>query len=427
MLRRPNPLLIALSIGFLAQALFLWHLATPHILVFDEVHYVPAARTLLELSGPINTEHPLLAKELIAAGIALFGDNSFGWRFFSTVAGSATIVSVFGILWLLFGRLRPAVMGAIFVLLNFTVFIQARIAMLDGFYAAFTLGAIAAMLWAMRAPVDKTWQRWIVASMLFGLGVACKWTAIPYGAYAVFAFLVVRWRDARIQKRPAAAAFSGKHQPHWPGLSAFAALGTLGLVSISIYFLTFLPAFFYTDQPLTLSALLPFQAAMWAQQTQVLPHHNYQSSWWSWPLLIRPIWYLYQAADGAQRGILMLGNPVLMWGGLVAVLACLWKGVRERDPKLLAVAGLWIASVIVWAVTPKSIGFYYYYYLSSIFLCMALAAAFERWARGKWAHWDEGFAILAFGVAVYFLPILSAAALPNDMAFLHWMWFSTWI
>jgi len=37
------------------------------------------------------------------------------------------------------------------------------------------------------------------------------------------------------------------------------------------------------------AGLLPFQAAMYAQQTQVLPPHTYQSSWWSWPLMIRPI------------------------------------------------------------------------------------------------------------------------------------------
>ncbi|MEI9928571.1 MAG: hypothetical protein WDN44_13830 [Sphingomonas sp.] len=40
----------------------------------------PAAQTLLSLGGPRNTEHPLVGKELIALGIALFGDNPFGWR-----------------------------------------------------------------------------------------------------------------------------------------------------------------------------------------------------------------------------------------------------------------------------------------------------------------------------------------------------------
>jgi dolichyl-phosphate-mannose--protein O-mannosyl transferase len=423
---RPRPFLVAILIGLAAEALFLWGVTIPSKIVFDEIHYVPAARALLSLSGPVNTEHPLLAKEFIAAGIALFGDNSFGWRFFSTVAGAATVVGVFAILWLLYRRIRPAVMGAIFALLNFTIYVEARIAMIDPFLAAFTVWGIAAMLWAMRAPPGKAWPRWIASAILFGLAVAAKWAAIPYVAWVGIGFLIVRWRDAARMKRPLSTALSGKDQPHWPGLPAIPALLVFGLVSIAVYFATFAPAFFYHDQPLTLANLLAFQDTMYREQTQILPHHTYQSAWWSWPLMIRPIWYFYEPSDGAMRGILMIGNPVILWGGLVAVLACLWGWLRARDPKLLFAAGLWMASYLIWAIIPKSLGFFYYYYLPSIFLCIALAAAFDHFGKGKLEHWDEGFAVLAFGIAVYFLPIISGAALSGEQAFMHWMWFSSW-
>ena len=124
-------------------------------------------------------------------------------------------MGVFAILWLLFRRMRPAVMGAAFALLNFTIYIQARIAMLDGFLAAFTVLAIAAMLWAMTAPPGRVWPRWMLSAMLFGLAVAAKWVAAPYLVFAALAFLIVRWRDARtrnaahrdaVGQRPAALA-----------------------------------------------------------------------------------------------------------------------------------------------------------------------------------------------------------------------------
>ena len=67
----PRPYRAAAIIGLAAQILFTLRLATPHKLVFDEVHYVPAARVLLQLQGPVNIEHPLLGKELIALGITL--------------------------------------------------------------------------------------------------------------------------------------------------------------------------------------------------------------------------------------------------------------------------------------------------------------------------------------------------------------------
>ena len=426
MTRPRRPLVVAILIGLAAEALFLWGLATPHTFVFDEVHYVPAARQLLALAGPVNTEHPLLGKEIIAAGIALFGDNAFGWRIFSTLAGASVVMSVFAIVWLTLGRLRPAVMASLFALLNFTIYIQARIAMLDGFMAGFLLGAIAAALWAMRSPPTRVWRRWILASIGFGLAVACKWAAAPYVAFAAIGLVALRLRDARVAGKPLAAAWSGDGQPHWPGLPVWRAVVVLGAVSVASYCITFLPAFFYHRDAMTLGQLLPFQQTMYAAQTQVLPHHNYQSTWWSWPLLIGPIWYLYEHADGAMRGVLMLGNPVIMWGGLAAVAACalLWR--RSGDPKLLLGCGLWSASYLVWGVIPKSLGFYYYYYLPSIFLCVALAIAFDRANEAGRRYWDEGCAVLAFWVAVYFFPIISASKLANDQAFLHWMWFSSW-
>jgi dolichyl-phosphate-mannose--protein O-mannosyl transferase len=203
-------------------------------------------------------------------------------------------------------------------------------------------------------------------------------------------------------------------------------MAMLGIVSIATYFATFAPAFFYRTDPLTLARLIPFQLEMYHRQTQVLPPHTYQSAWWTWPLDLRPIWYLYEPADGAQRGILLLGNPVIMWGGLVAVLACLWAWARDRNVALGAIAGLWIASVAMWAVVPKSLGFYYYYYLSSIWLPIAIAAAFAHFSPPRLRYADEAFLTLAAAAFVHFYPIIAATALSGPGAFRDWMWLSSW-
>ena len=96
LLHRPLP--AAIAIGAAAQALFAWRLTTPHQLVFDETHYVPAARKLAALAAPTNIEHPLLGKTIIAAGIALFGDAPFGWRIASSLAATAVVVAAASLL-----------------------------------------------------------------------------------------------------------------------------------------------------------------------------------------------------------------------------------------------------------------------------------------------------------------------------------------
>lgn len=419
-----RPRTAAALIGVGAQALFSYRVTTPSTLMFDETHYVPAARTLLSLGGPANVEHPLLAKELIAAGIALFGDDSLGWRAFSTVAGTGIVLAVFWMVWLMFGRVRTAVIGAVLAVLNFTVFVQARIGMLDGFMAAFLLLGIAASLWAMRGTERQAWPRWVLGSALLGLAVAAKWAAVPFVAYAAAGFVAVRLLDARAQGRSVYAALNAGGQRHWAGMAAVPAIVVLGAVSVGTYFLTFAPAFFYHFEPMTMGDLLPFQARMYAQQTQILPPHTYQSSWWSWPLMVRPIWYLYEQVDGAQRGVLLLGNPLILWAGLVAVAACLWAGFWDRSPKMLAAAGLWIGAYLPWVVIPKSIGFFYYYFVPSILLCVALATALDHFPRAR--RWDEGFVVAAAALFAWFYPILSAARLAGPGSFQHWMWFPSW-
>lgn len=404
-----RPGLLAVVIAAAAQALFTINLWRPTTPVFDEVHYLPAARAMLALSHPVNVEHPLLGKALIATGIALFGDTSIGWRAMSTLAGTASVVAVFWIVLLTLRRPGLAALGAGLAMVNGTVFIQARIAMLDAFMAAFVLLGVVAMLWAARAEGPRQgWGRWILGAVLLGLATGVKWTAAPYVAFAALAMLAIRRRHAHAYGR----------------IARLPAVAVLGIVSVATYLATFAPAFFYAQDPLTLARLIPFQWDMFRQQTQILPSHPYQSDWWTWPLMIRPIWYLYEPVDGAVRGILLLGNPVVMWGGLVAVAALLAGGVGRRDGVGLAVALLWVASLAIWAAIPKSLGFYYYYHLSGVFLCVAIPVALARWRRGGVAA--PWVAVAALGGFVWLYPIQSAAPLPDAQAFNRWMLLDSW-
>ena len=407
MARLRSPLVVAILLALVAEALFVIRLSVPHVPVFDETHYVPAARVLRDLAYPINMEHPLLGKALIAGGMMLFGDTPFGWRIASTLAATIVVVGVFAIVQLGFGRLRASLGAAILVLLNGTVYVQARIAMLDGFMAAFLTLGVALFLWSLKRGGAG---RWIACAAAFGLAAACKWAALPWAAGAAATFLWLRLR------RPAL----------FPGIGPAAGVAIFAAVAAACYLASFAPAFLYAREPMTLGELLPFQLAMYDRQTQVLPPHTYQSDWWSWPLLVRPIWYLYEVADGAQRGILLIGNPAVMWGGLVALVACAIGFVRSGDARLIAVPLVWAGTLTMFAIVPKSLGFYYYYYPASIVLCVAIAVAFDHW-RARAPHWDEAFIAATLVMFLYFFPVYSAQALSGPEAFRRWTWFASWV
>src|SRR5689334_7148982 len=91
-------------------------ISTPEKFVFDEVHYVPAARQMLEPGRPsvvLNPMHPPLAKELIALSIRGFGDNTFGWRYPAALFGAIAIAAVYLCALALFGAQVPAIAAAL--------------------------------------------------------------------------------------------------------------------------------------------------------------------------------------------------------------------------------------------------------------------------------------------------------------------------
>jgi dolichyl-phosphate-mannose--protein O-mannosyl transferase len=398
-MERFTPLQMALLLAVVAELLFAVHLGQPNKMMFDETHYVPAARTIFGLLHPANEEHPLLAKWLIGLSMAIFGDNPAGWRALSTLAGVATMLSIYAIALKLFGEVRTSATAALLAMINQMLFIQARIAMLEVFAGAFLFMAIALLVWGR----DRRSRGWIVgAGICLGLSVGCKWSALPLapllGLGVLTAWPTHRWRAAII----------------------------FGLVAAAAYVATFAPALFFAERPLKLDDILLLHRQMLDLQTNPLPYHTYQSTPWQWPLITRPIWYLYEKVEGVQRGVLLLGNPAVMWGGLIALAFCLWDGVKDRQPALLALSSLYIVAMGAWIVIPKKIGFYYYYYFPGLILPLLIAAVFHHSYRKEERWLPAAFLLLSFGLFVYFYPIISAEALPNDRAFEHWMWLSTW-
>ena len=78
------------GLGLLVLVILALHFSTimqPNEPVFDEQFYVTDARNILQGVGSVRAEHPPLGKLFIALGIFLFGDNPFGWRFFSVLFG----------------------------------------------------------------------------------------------------------------------------------------------------------------------------------------------------------------------------------------------------------------------------------------------------------------------------------------------------
>ncbi len=422
-----DPLGWTVAFAFFFLALVWLRLGIPSRIYFDEVHYVPAARKLLELRSA-NPEHPLLGKEIIAAAIALLGDKPLYWRVPSALFGAFGLFAFGRMLWFASLSRFATLSGIVLLATSFAWFIQSRIAMLDMFMASFGMTALWMLAAAMRSPQQGRW-RLAIAGACLGLAMGAKWSIAPVAMLPGLVFLFLKLKHACRLKVGGRRFLTAPEGGPVPGISLIEAAFWLGSVPLLVYWATFAPAFFYTDRPIDPLGIVQHHRTMMDLQDSVRKPHPYRSVWYEWIGNWRAIWYLYDAVDGAQRGVLLIGNPFTMLAGLPALLWCLWAGLRRRRRDALAFAALYLASLGLWIVTSKPIQFYYHYLLPGSFLMACLALALDELRRrgGKW-RWLAGASLAAaVGMFLWFYPIISAAKLHNGKkSYVEWMWLPSW-
>lgn len=405
------------------------HLGIPSKIYFDEVHYVGAARAMLA-GMQANSEHPLFAKGLIALSIHALGDTPFAWRLPSAVCGVLGLFAFGRMMWWTSGYRFAAVGGMVLLASDFAWIVQSRIAMLDMVMAGMTMLALWMLSAAIALPraVPAIARRWRlgVAGVALGLSLGAKWSALPAILLVVGVVLATR----------ALAALrnwtGGRMVAPTPGIGSRELALWLVAVPALTYWLTWLPGAFWHDGAVPMFHMVDWHQAMVHLQASVTKHHPYQSVWTDWIIDRRSVWYLYEPVDGAQRGVMLIGNPFTMLAGLPALAWCLYAGIARRDvggraAPLLALA-LYGASLSLWLVAAKPVQFYYHYLLPGTFLVAALALMLDAlWRSGRdGRRAAAGALVLAVGVCAWFWPVLSAAPLHDTMSFQRWMWVDSW-
>ena len=414
---------VALIIFFAAHFALLIGVTTPEKFYFDEVHYVPAARQMLEpvMSAPIlNPMHPPLAKQLMALSVRIFGDVPLGWRYPGVVFGSLAIVAMYLCGLALFAAQGPAVASALLVFFNQMVFVQSRIAMLDIFGLAFTLFAIAAFIHGFRKQRPHVW--FALAGVAFGFSTACKWSGLFALSICIVIVAVIRLMQGWRARFADANADDWYRPGFWPDFRYYHFAACLVLIPAVVYLATFVPLYGWS-----FADVLEAQRRIFSDNTTTtIAGHTYMSAWPSWPFLVRPVWYLFdEIGDGRIAAVVFLGNPLILWPALAALGICLrdWIVMRRADAFLILsfYFGPWIA----WAMLPRTLGFLYYYLPSAAVASLALVYALRRGNSPRWLLWT--FVAIAFAGFAAMLPISAAFVGTSMETFNRLMIFKGWI
>lgn len=418
-----HSVLIACVMFVAVHVLLLIGLATPQKFVFDEVHYVPAARQMLapaKTSPMLNPMHPPLAKELMALSIRTFGDNAFGWRYPGTLFGALAVVAIYLCGLALFKAQGPAIAAAVLALLNQMLAVAARIATLDVFALGFGLLAIAAFMHGYRR--QRPHSLFALAGIGFGLATACKWSGLFPWATALAVVGLVRLLQ-HWQTSFADPTEDDWYSPEfWPELRTWQIVICLCLLPALCYLATFVPLHGWS-----VGAILEAQRRIFAGSvTTAIADHTYMSAWPSWPLLVRPVWLLFDKADEQHiAAVVLLGNPLVLWPGLLALLVCLYDFVAARRSAAFLILVFYLGCYLPWALLPRALSFLYYYLPSATLLSLALPYAWLRWRLPPWVLWAS-VAVAAAGF-IALLPVSAAFVGTSMSTFNRLMLFQSWI
>ena len=384
---------------------------------FDEIYHARTAWEHLNGVNPYEITHPPLGKLIIGLGIALFGMTPFGWRFSGTLFGVLMLPILYVFAKKLFGgRTAPAACTALMAT-DFMHFVQTRIATIDT-YAVFFILLMYLFMYLFLS--GGRLRDLALCGVSFGLGAASKWTCFYAGAglALLWAFWVVR--EARAGRLDLASFVK----------NALFCVAFFVLIPAAIYYLSYIPYGIAEGKRNVLSAdyfriVRDNQLYMFRYHSGLVATHPYSSHWYQWILDIRPIlYYLEYLPDGRQIGFGAFVNPVLCWGGLLALFVLGYLAVARRDGASAFILLGYLAQLLPWVLVPR-LTFAYHYFPCTVFLALAIGRCFDllvrNTPRGRAAVW--AFAELSLAVFVLFYPCL--AGLPVAKGILR-SWLPTW-
>jgi dolichyl-phosphate-mannose-protein mannosyltransferase len=411
----------------LAFGLRVWQVEKPAKMYFDEIYYVDAADKLWAGQPDPNSVHPPLGKWLIALGVAA-GDHllpettsqPFKWRLASVVVGTLSVGLVYALALALFNHNRTAAgLAGFFMATEHLHLVTSRIAMLDPFLAFFCLlGIYGALRYFLGGH-----ERWSVLSAFsLGLATGCKWS----GLFTAFGCLMAGyWLDRKELTRE-------RTQRYFLWLVLLVPLG---------FFLT------YTHLFLADGFHLETFKTIFGQGERMVEFrydpkqftHRYLSYFWSWPLVLNPIWLFFDENKDTNtiRAICAMGNPVFWWGFTLLLLERTYSAFRQKDPESGAPADpvtgalviLWVCQWLPWCISTTG-GFFYYMLTEVPIMCLLVGKLVadllnfeDALGEGRWRGWLL-LAVYLVGFLVY-LPF--ATAQPASRPYFNRVFFSEWI
>ena len=379
---------------------------------FDESHFVPAGRAIAHLAGYPEVTHPPLGKLFIALGIHVFGNTPWAWRLPSLIFGALATGASGYLAFLLTGSRRMFWLTSFLLVCDGLWITQARIGLVNAPMIFFILASLIFWWRGHLNALKRKWY-WVIAGACAGFAMACKWQGILV-VIIPFVFYCCLQKDKPLSVK--------KH---------FWIYGLLAIVAAyfsTFFIIPFIHGWHWGDI-LKLQAMIP----AYHLHIQNFTHRD-ASPWYTWPFLIRPVWFGFlnhnpnmPLESQIVDGILCIGNPFVFMLIIPAMILLALNFRRNKDPlSIIVLSGFfifWLPSGMLNRYT-----LFHHFYPTMPFVAIAIAVMLDRLVQSEkfmLKILSVGFLVLiALGWA-YFLPLWTGLPISYTFFFQH-LWLSSW-
>lgn len=293
----------------------------PDSVVFDEIHFGSYAKAYCCTGEYFFDIHPPHSKLIIAGFARLLSETSgqtfekigeaynpgtaYAFRFAPALTGTLIPLAIFQLLGLLGASLNARFLGGLLFVFDNALILQTRIIALDGFLVLFTMTSLSAFLYANRQKSERMrLALFSLSGSLAGLALATKFT----GLVAIGMAGAIALTDLARNRSFARLRF-------WlfPAVSFLTAAIAVYLMGWYLHFALLTEpgpgdiwgrpsGEFFID-------FFKLHGQMLNANTGLSTTHPDASPWWSWPLMITPVFYWSEG----NNWIYLVGNPVVWW------------------------------------------------------------------------------------------------------------------
>ena len=444
------PILVILLVGSTLRFHNLGLIPGP---VFDEVFYPifglnyilgesffsvhpPAGTYLISLS--IYIYHLLPWTETVLTSATSISDlNPISYRWLNALAGTSIIYVAYKLCIELFNKKSLALLAALFFALDGSLLVDSRFGLINVYLSLFGLLSVLFLLKYLKGKTNLSML--FISCFMLGLTFSIKWNGLGFWLMSVLFILFVLFLNKQL-------------------VSERKGLLPRKTQNFKVNFLSVSLAPFLAYLILWIPDLLFHGADIVDKHSQIASYHTsnveqklhpYSSSWFTWPIMLKPIAYYFASREIlttsgnsliVYNAVHLFPNPALTLFSLIAIfiMTLNWLNSFSRfvsskvhDPDFVAITFILLgfyANFFPWALVSRS-AFIYHYQASACFSFIALAYLLYKISLKERLEYKALYVISLSSIliaAIYWLPIQIGLDISEE-AFNSRMWLESWI